>query len=246
MNPYTHRWDEKRDTAVRRSAEYARQLLAEAGYPDGIGPEGNKLTLEYTTVDRPGNAVYLQWLKKQFARIGVRLVIRATDYNRFREKVGTGNYQILTWGWNADYPDPENLLFLLYGPNGRVKYDGENTVNYSNPKYDELFEKMKSMPDGPERRRIVYKMVDILQRDAPWEFGFHPQSYSLYHGWMQNVKPNNMTNNTLKYLNIRGEERAAYRQKYNQPKWWIVGTVLGVIILAVLPGVVRVIRREMS
>ncbi len=246
MNPHTHKWDPERGRAVRRSVEYARKLLAQAGYPEGIGPEGNRLKLEYTTVHRPGRAVYLQWLKKQFSKLNVKLVIRETDYNRFREKVSTGNYQILSWGWNADYPDPENLLFLLYGPNGRVEYNGENTVNYANPEYDKLFEKMKTMPDGPERRRIIYRMVDILQRDAPWEFGFHPQSYSLYHEWVRNVKPNNMANNTLKYYNIDGDRRAEYRTEYNQPRWWIVLTVIGVLIVAITPGVVRAIRREMS
>jgi oligopeptide transport system substrate-binding protein len=52
-------------------------------------------------------------------------VIRATDYNRFREKMREGTGQMFFWGWNADYPDPENFLFLLYGPNGKVEAGGK-------------------------------------------------------------------------------------------------------------------------
>ncbi len=49
-----------------------------------------------------------------------------------------GTAQIFQWGWNADYPDPENFLFLLYGPNGKVGQNGENAANYDNPEFDRL------------------------------------------------------------------------------------------------------------
>ena len=44
----------------------------------------------------------------------MQLAVRATDWNRFQEKIRKGNVQIFL-GWNADYPDPENFLFLLHG-----------------------------------------------------------------------------------------------------------------------------------
>ena len=66
-------------------------------------------------------------------------MVRGTDYNRFRGKMQEGNAQIFQWGWNADYPDPENFLFLLYGPNAKVVSGGENTANYANPEFDRLF-----------------------------------------------------------------------------------------------------------
>jgi len=58
-------------------------------------------------------------------------------------------------GWNADYPDPENLFFLLYGANSKVKYGGENAVNYQNPEFDRLFEKMRNMDNSEQRYRII-------------------------------------------------------------------------------------------
>ena len=80
--------------------------------------------------------------------------MRSTDYNRFQEKMRKGTEQLFYWGWNADYPDPENFLFLFYGPQGKVKFSGENASNYANPEFDRLFERMREMENcaGPRRR----------------------------------------------------------------------------------------------
>jgi len=246
MNPYVFDWDEKLGRPVRKSLEEAKRLLAEAGYPGGVDENGKQLTVRYDTVQFPGNVVYLEWLKKQFAKINVALEVSETDYNRFREKMNTGNYQIFGWGWNADYPDPENFLFLLYGPNSKVKYHGENAANYANPEYDRLFEKMKTMENSPARLEIIRKMVEILRRDAPWEFGFFPKSYALYHAWVSNVKPNKMANNTLKYMDIDEKKRRAYQREHNKPKLGVVAGALAFFILLFLPGVILAFRREMG
>ena len=51
----------------------------------------------------------------------------------FKIKFAAAQCKYLPGRWTADYPDPENFLFLLYGPNGKVKYGGENAANYANP-----------------------------------------------------------------------------------------------------------------
>jgi len=146
----------------------------------------------------------------------VILEISQTDYNGFRRKINTGEFQLFNWGWNADYPDPENFMFLLYGPNGKVKYQGENAVNYANPEFDKLFEKMKNMKNSAERLAIIRKMIAIVQHDSPWIFGFYPKRYKLFHSWLRNVKYNPMALNTLKYYNIDIEVRNAYRKLFNR------------------------------
>jgi oligopeptide transport system substrate-binding protein len=101
--------------------------------------------------------------------------------------------QLYYLGWNADYPDPENFLFLLAGPEGKVAKAGENASNYANPEFDRLFEQMKNMEsDGPragERLAIIRQAIALLQHDAPWIYGFHPKSYTLGHVWLHNRKP---------------------------------------------------------
>ncbi len=91
-------------------------------------------------------------MRKQFASLGIHLNIRATLYNRFQEKMRTGEVQLFSWGWSADYPDPENFLFQLYGKNAKVPYGGENAANYSNPEFDRLFEQMKNRANDKQRQ----------------------------------------------------------------------------------------------
>jgi len=74
--------------------------------------------------------------------------------------------QLYFLGWNADYPDPENFLFLLAGAQSKVRVGGENASNYHNPEFDRLFEQMKNMYNSPERQALIDRMVAIARRDA--------------------------------------------------------------------------------
>ena len=208
--------------ARRKSLESAKKLLAEAGFPDGRDAlTGQPLVLSLDTTDRgPGDKARLDWYRKQFARINVQLEVRATDWNRFQEKIRKGNTQMFFLGWNADYPDPENFLFLLYGPNSAVRSDGENKANYSNPEFDRLFAQMKDLPNGAERQAVIDRMVVILREDAPWLWGFHPKSYTLAHAWVANGKPNQMARNSMKYVRLDTQLRARQRAQWNPPVVW--------------------------
>ena len=114
INPYVYYWENNR--AVRRPIEHARELMLQAGYKNGISQvTGKPLVLNLDTpAAGPGSKAAFDWLRKQFSKLGINLVVRATDYNRFQEKMRKGTAQIFQWGWNADYPDPENFFFLLY------------------------------------------------------------------------------------------------------------------------------------
>ncbi|BCX80886.1 oligopeptide transport system substrate-binding protein [Methylomarinovum caldicuralii] len=243
INPYVYRWQDGRP--VRKPIAEAKRLLAEAGFPNGRDPKTGAPLLLYFDVPGggPDDKARLNWYRKQFAKLGIQLVVRATDYNRFQEKMRTGAAQIFTWGWNADYPDPENFFFLLYGPNGKVKYGGENAANYANPEFDRLFERMRAMDDGPERQALIDRMQDIVRRDAPWVFGFHPKNFALYHQWLYNLKPNLMANNTVKYLRLNPDLRAGLRARWNRPLWWPLLVLLAGLALAVIPAWLRYRKR---
>ncbi len=246
VNTYTHRW--RQGGAQRRPIEDARQLLAEAGYPLGVDAvTGKPLVLYFDTVARgPDSKAQHAWLVKQFAALGIQLVIRGTDYNRFREKVRKGTAQIFQWGWNADYPDPENFLFLLYGKNSKVDFAGENASNYQNPEFDRLFEQMRYMENGPGRGLLIDQIVSILQHDAPWVWGFHPQAFSLHHAWYRNAKPHLMANNTLKYKRIDPQLRARLRVAWNQPLFWPFGALALLLALGIVLALRVYHRRERS
>jgi ABC-type transport system substrate-binding protein len=244
INPFVYDWSNGQ--AQRKSVEQARKLLAEAGYRDGLDPQTQQPLLVHldTTPTGVGAKSRLDWYTKQFEKLGLQLVIRSTDYNRFQDKIRKGAVQLYFLGWNADYPDPENFLFLLHGQQGKVKHQGENASNYENPEFDRLFDTMKHMPNGPERQAVIDRMVDILRKDAPWVWSFFPVQYTLQHAWLHNGKPNAMANNGLKYQRVDAKLRDAMRQKWNQPVIWPAALILLLLLLSVIPAIAVYRRRE--
>jgi oligopeptide transport system substrate-binding protein len=229
---------------ARKSIDAAKKLLAEAGYPDGRDAQsGRPLVLYLDTTERgPDDASRLNWYRRQFAKIDVQLEIRSTDYNRFQDKIRSGNTQMFFLGWNADYPDPENFMFLLYGPNGTQ--DGENKARYANPVFDRLFEQMKNMDNGPKRQAIIDEMVKIAREDAPWVWGFHPKDYALSHAWVTNSKPNKMARNGLKYVRVDAAMREARREAWNRPDVAPLALILALLALGSVPAWLSYRRRE--
>lgn len=231
---------------VRKSLDDAKRLLAEAGYPNGRDAStGQPLTLYFdSAAGASGSNPVIDWLRRQFGLLGIQLEVRFTDYNRFQEKMSRGVAQIFRWGWLADYPDAENFLFLLYGKQSKAKLGGENAANYENPGYDALFEKMRDLPDGPEKAAIIDQMVKILQHDAPWVFGFNPKSGGAYQQWVGNAKPTQMVRNTLQYLRVDSQLRAQKVREWNQPIWWPIGLVFLVLVALVVPAWITLRRQR--
>jgi len=160
----------------------------------------------------------------------------------------SGHAQIFFWGWFADYPDPENFLFLLYGPNSRVGSGGSgvNSSNYNNPEYNKLFNQMKVMPDSPQRLEIIRQMVAIYHRDVPWASGFHPSSFVLGNAWTKNYKAHGMSQVTLKYHNIDIGLRAQKRREWNRPVFWPLWLCAGVVLVTGVPGYRAYRRRQLK
>ena len=175
----------------------------------------------------------LDWMVKQFAKVGVQLEIRATDYNQFQEKMLKGKQQIFWWGWFADYPDAENFLFLFYGPNSKAKADGENTANYANPEYDRRYRQLALLDDGPAKQKLIDEMVDILRADAPWSFGYFPYSAGAYQRWVGNAKYGLFTNDRALYYKIDAPLRTRLQAEWNRPHHWPLALIaLAALLLA--------------
>jgi ABC-type transport system substrate-binding protein len=218
----------------------AKQLLAEAGYPGGIDPKtGQKLVLHYdNTATTPAGRTQVGIVQRMIERIGIKVESATSNYNVFQEKLLKGQHQFIFYGWFADYPDPENFVFLLYGPN---KKPGPNAASYANPEYDRLFEQMRSMNDGPERQTVINKMRDIAVEDCPWIYMYHDVNLALAYDWEKNVKAHPIANDGNQYIRIDYRERAAKQREWNQPNYIPLAVLAAVLVIGGVPavGVVR-------
>ena len=234
VNPYTHKVVGGK--IVRRSIEDARQLMVEAGYPHGRDAKTGKplvLSYDFYAIPTPEFKAEIDWVVRQFAKIDVQLEVRATDNNQFQDKVRKGKYQVFWLGWNADYPDAENFLFLLTTSAGKTKYDGENTSNYSNAEYDRLFEQMRTLDNGPEKQALIDKMVHIAERDAPWTWGFFPYASAAAQHWVYNYKPAVLIRDFGKYIRLDVPQRVAAVHAWNRPVWWPLAAIIAFVLALV-------------
>ena len=220
--------------------ERAKQLLSEAGYPDGVDPKtGEKLVLNYDNgATSPAARQQVGILTRMIERTGIKVNSRSTRGNIFQDKIAKGQHQFIFYGWFADYPDPENFVFLLYGPN---KKPGPNSANYQNPQYDKLFEQMRAMDDSPERQAIIVKMRDIATEDCAWIPVFHSVSLSLSWNWNENNKAHPIANDYNAYRTVNTQKRSAAQAAWNQPNFVPIVALAGLLALGTLPaiGVVR-------
>jgi len=237
---------EYRNPFRRFDPDRARALLAEAGYPDGIDPATDRaLRLSFDTGDTSVQSqLRYQFLVESWRRLGLDVEIAATPYNQFQDKVRRGAHQIYFWGWVADYPDPENFLFLLWSAMGQTASGGPNSSNFADPRYDALFESMRNRDNDAERLAEIAEMRALLEVERPWIELFHPEDYALTQGWLHNVKATGLSVPVWKYYDVDAPLRAEQRVAWNRPIRWPVYALAGIFMLLVAPGVATYLRER--
>jgi oligopeptide transport system substrate-binding protein len=147
----------------------ANELLDRFGYrkgPDGYRrmPGGEPLVIRYSSTPSERDRQFDELMKRSLDSIGVRLEIHK---DRFPELIKLENQcRLMMRGaaWIADYPDGDNFMQLLYGPNSGQS----NNACYRSAEYDRRYEKSRLLPDGPERDRLYHEMTRLMEVHTVW------------------------------------------------------------------------------
>lgn len=162
------------DTAnFEANLEEAKQLLADAGYPNGEGLP----SITYSTNDSGYHKVVAEYLQQAWAEIGVDLQVEIVEWASFTPMRRNGDYDSSRNGWVGDYSDPSNMLDLFYSTNGN------NDGKFNNAEYDAAMDLARTTLDAAERSEALHTAEDILMEEA----GCIPVAY--YNDfWLQSEK----------------------------------------------------------
>ncbi|OFZ14370.1 MAG: hypothetical protein A2X86_05860 [Bdellovibrionales bacterium GWA2_49_15] len=176
--------------------EKAKHFLKLAGYPEGKGLP----PITYDVRDNSAtNRQQAEFIQGELEKIGMKVDVMLNTFPGFLNKARTGKLQFWQDGWAMDYPDAENSLQLLISKNHPP---GPNSTYYSNKEFDDLFERVKSMSDGPDKYALMVRMENIIHRDLPWIMQYYARNYILYHHRLKNYRYSDLVSNYMKYLRL--------------------------------------------
>ena len=147
----------------------ANALLDRFGYrkgPDGYRalPDGSSLVIRYSSVPSDVYRQFDELMRRSLESIGVRIEIHTDRFAELNKLENDCRLMMRSSAWIADYPDGDNFMQLLYGPNSRQS----NNACYQSPGFDRRYEKSRTLPDGPQRSRLYREMARVMEADTVW------------------------------------------------------------------------------
>ena len=163
------------DADYEANCEKARQLLAEAGYPNGEGFP----VVEYLYNTSDAHKAVAEALQNMWEQeLGVTVTLNNQEWAAFLQTRKNGDYSIARNGWISDYNDPISFLDMW------MTGGGNNDAQYANPEYDNIIKQAKATSDAAERMKLLHQAEDILvgQDYVVDPLYFYTQKYMLADG----------------------------------------------------------------
>ena len=204
-----------KNTLNSYSPARANALLDRFGYKDINGdgwrelPDGKPLLITYKTQTGGDRRDFEEFLLKSLKSIGIKLDVRKMPFSELVKTRQSGQYQFAGAAWGADYPDAENFMQLLYGPNAGPG----NESRFRNQQFDALYEDIATSPDSPERNAKLRQMSRIVAAYAPWIYNSHRIRTSLAQPWISGYKPHPDNMPHFMYLDIDPAAQAAAKKR---------------------------------
>jgi peptide/nickel transport system substrate-binding protein len=178
----------------------ARALLAAAGYPNGKGLPEITLQLNAGGGRNVQIAEAIQGMIEDVLNIRIRL--KQVEFAQHLEAIDAGRAPFYRLGWVADYPDPETFLNLWYGKlvPSPDKISPLNSVRYTNPAFDAVFEQALATTDRAERMKLYARAENIAMADAPMLMIFYDEDYRFIQPYVRDYRNNAMDRRMYKYV----------------------------------------------
>ncbi len=172
--------------------ERARELLAEAGYPEGEGLE--PVTLYYFASAEDAPQLAFQDMMRQ---IGVTVNLQKEDNSTYWSHIGEDDVQLFLSGWSADFADPSEVFDFLFR-------DGRDDTQYDNPEVNELLAEANALTDDEARNALYREIHEIIVADAPWIVSAYSTITFLQKPYVEglSVSPAGLYRAPLKYVEI--------------------------------------------
>ncbi len=176
--------------------EKAKLYLKQAGHALGKGLP----TFEFATRNNDDLSIeQAKWIKNELAKIGLKIKISVLSFPSYLDRLRKGDLVFYQDGWTMDYPDPQNVLQILYGGN---LPPGPNSTQFQNKQFDKLYRHAAQLSLGEKKETLLGQMEDIIERELPWIMQLYSREYILHHEQVKNFRPSDMIYNSLKYLKI--------------------------------------------
>jgi ABC-type transport system substrate-binding protein len=182
----------------------ANRLLDRFGYRKGADgwrrmPDGKPLVLRQATQTSQIDRTYNELWKKAMDAIAVRIEF---DSGKFGDNLKAAKAcQLMMWGaaWIADYPDGDNFMQLLYGPNTGQSNNG----CYESKSFDAIYDRMRAMsPDRPERNRLFIDMTRQMEVDGAWSMHVSRERNQMIRPWVKGYKKHPILHGEWLYMDL--------------------------------------------
>ena len=196
------------------NVDSARYYLSKAGFPNGKGFP--KIVLDLNADGSRNTNVAIEVQKQLKDNLNVDVSINVQPLAQNVDKAIAGKFNLLRAAWAADYPSPENFLWLFYGKQVPASLNDPsypNIARYKNAKFDRLYELALNSKSVEEANRYFIQAEQVLMNDAPVLVLWYDEGYRLIQSYVKNFPNNPMQYRDLSEVYL---ERAANGPGFKQ------------------------------